>query len=473
MHSSFTFNPNAHRAPSNYQQQSGHSQPVYNIGAPLSGFMSHPNHFMSHHAFTRSFASVVSCENNLGNRQNMGNVNKTNNCHSNNNAGILNTFMKHFSKPTLPQYQTVTPQNKEFEDFTHMPSLPAHNYINTPHHPPPHFQQQPQSNHINVKVPIISGQFYSQSAQVPTVNNINSTSTTRTFMASLFGGYHQQPRQQKPRRWFGKGFRCGRGGGGGNRWKNPKFHDQDVNLQKSIHEKERTSIERDIHDDSCDFVHVDDKDVMNHVECDKKQSSANNPNETAKGSCDDPPFMIYSLEEFPAIVSIPVVPTPKSPSPAKSIEKESCEEDFVVLPTEASISTPTFIPRRLTLCEKVEKIIKSSPTRINGYLKPCLKKSRRRYSECSDDFDVVFSSGADDHEPPEDFCFSDGDSETDSDDDDDDVAHEMAEIAEEDDDESSDEEDEDEVDTAEQQLDSGVEEKRVSYTNLDQQMEIY
>lgn len=430
MHSSFTFNPNAHRASLNYQQQSGHHQPVYNIGAPLTGFMSHhPNNIMNHHSFTRSFASVVSCENDLGNPQH---VNKSNTCNKNNNVGILNTFMKHFNKPTMPQYQTVTPPGKEFEDFIHMPSLPAHNYINNKS---PHFYQQPQTtSHINIKVPIISGQIYPQSAQVSSANNNNPT---RNIMSSLFGGY-QQRQQPKPKnhRWFGRGFRCGRGG---SRWTNPKFHDRDVSLQKNIHEKERTRIEQNIQDDSCDFVHVED--VINR---DEKEKSSN---ETAKRSSDDPPFMIYSLEEFPAIVSAAPVAVPPA-------TKENCEEGFVVLPTEATISTPTFNPRRFTFCEKVEQIIKSSPTRINGYLKPCLKKTRRRMSECSDDFDIVFES-----EPQADFIFSDDDSETDSDSDDDD----MGEIAEEDD-ESLDEDDE--VDSPEQQLDSGVEEKRVSLCEM-------
>lgn len=315
-----------------------------------------------------------------------------------------------------------------------MPTLPAHNYNNMPHPPPPHFHQKPHMN-----IPIIGGQFYQPSAQVPTVI------PTRNLMATLFGGYQQ--RWQKPRN---KGwFRCSRGG---HRSKGNKFHDADVNLQKNIHEKERASIERDILDDSCDFVHVDVKDVMNRIESDKKQTSSD---ETDK----DPPFMIYSLEEFPAIVT-PVV-APKTPPPAK----DNCDEGFVVLPTEAAISTPSCAPRRLTLCEKVGQIVKSSPTRINGYLKPCLKQTRRRYSECSDDFVIEFVPGPsncnDANDSYLDTSDDDDDSETESEDDDDD----MGKIAEEEsEDDSSEDEGEDE--NAEQQLDSGVEEKRVSFTKI-------
>jgi hypothetical protein len=436
MHSPFTYNPNAHRA-SNYQQQSGHQQPVYAIGAPYTGFMTHPA-VMNQQTFARSFASVVSCERDLTKHQN---------CQNGNNMGIINSFMRHFNqRPQMPHYQKIQHQNKEFEDFTRMPSLPASNYIHTQNHPQQHFYQQPHPHHINMKVPFVSGQFYPQSA-----NDTNNP--TRSFMASFFGGYQQCPQPQakpKQRKWFGRGFRCGRGGG--NRWRNSKFHENDVNLQKNFHEKERTIIEHDIHDDICDFVNVDEKDVMAKDVCDSKASS-NNPNETAKGSCDDPPFMIYSLEEFPAIV--PAATTP--PTTVKPKAKEKCEKGFVVLPQDASKSTPCFVPRRFTLCEKVEQMIKSSPTRINGYLKPCLKQSRRRFSECSD-FEIEFMREPDEGEEANEIEFSDDD-ETDSDDEDDGVDGLDGLKCDEEDD--FDEDDEEEA--PEHQLDSGVEERRVSF----------
>lgn len=417
-----TYNPN--RA-SNYQQQKGQQQPVYNMGTSFSGFMSQPNHTMNHHTFARSFASVVSCENDLGKFQQMNNANSCN------NKSILNTFIKHFTRPSMP------PQNKEFEDFILTPSLPDHNHIDTTHHQPPHFHQQPSSHHINV-MPIIGGQIY-QSNQVLSANIDNNP--TRSFMATFFGGFqtHQQPQTKlKQQKWFGRGFR------GGNRWRKPRFHDHDVNLQKHVHEKERSSIERDIQDDICDFVHVHEMDVMRK----DVKVSENNPHKTAKGSCEDLPFLMCSLDDIPAVS--PVVADPPANKP---IEMPSAVDGFVVLPQDASRSTPCFVPRRLTLCEKVEQILKSSPTRINGYLKPCLKKNYRRYSECSDDFVIEFVHEPNENQEEEDF------SETDSDDDEDNIDGTMHGIMKQSDDETSDEEE-----SPEQQLDSGVEERRVSTT---------
>ena len=407
-----TYNPNRE---SNFQQQKGQQQPVYNMGAPYSGFMSQPNHF--NHTFARSFASVVSCENDLGKFQQMNNAN-------NHNKGILNSIMKHLTRPSMP------PQNKDFEDFSFIHSLPDHKHINKTH-----FQQQPSSHHINVKMPIIGGQIC-QSEQVSSANIDNNP--TRSFMTTLFGGYQtrQQP-QTKPKqqKWFTRGFR------GGNRWRSPKFHDHDVNIQKNIHEKERTSIERDIQDDICDFVLVHEMDVMKN----DSNVSENNPNKTAKGSCDDLPFLC-SLDDIPSVS--PAVTTPP-------IEEESAVEGFLVLPLEASRSMPCFVPRRLTLCEKVEQIIMSSPTRINGYLKPCLKKSLRRYSECSDDFVIEFVRETNDNQEEDDYSDEISETtETDSDHDEDNID---GILQEDDDDETSDEEE-----SPEQQLDSGVEERRVS-----------
>lgn len=447
MNSSFTFNPNVHRTQSNYHQP----QPIYNIGASpafTQTFVTHrhpPNLFLNHQAFTRSFASVVSCDSHLGNHQNMSNVIESN---SNNNSGILGSFLKHFNKPTSPQYPSPlqqAPSHKEFEDFTHMPS------VNNQYTYSPHFYQQPPTHHINTKVP---------DQLKKSVNNCTSyAAATTNFMASFFG-QQQQPASMTPRKnWFNRGFRC-RGGGkwGSKNQNNPKFQQNDGKIPKNAHEKERSSLERDIQDDSCDFVHV--------VEDKEMKSASNNPNETAKWSCyskpsDDPPFMIYSLEDFPAITTAMKNKTAVDKKPQPSSDKAN--EGFVVVPTEASISTPSFTPKRISLCEKFIK----SPTKLFPkvqpiVLKPCLKAPQRRQSECSDDF-IVFVSGDDTDDEVEDDGCSDVESETESDSDDD--------IFEEDEnEETSDEEEVDECDnkrceTPERQVDSGVEERKVSFAS--------
>lgn len=391
----------------------------------------------------------------MAKHQNVGNINKTN--IDNRNPGLLSNIFKHFNKPHyLP---TATP-HKEFDDFTHMPSHYNQNYqspVESQHQQ--HYYSQPPTNHINTKNPFISGPTLFQAQQSAN----NATAATRNFMASLFASYQQRQQPQTPpkpknQRWFGKGFRC-RGGRGRNSNNNSdKFRDHEVNLPKNVHEKDRSSIERDILDDCCDFVHVD-KEVAS--------VTSNNPNETAKGSCwmkpkEDPPFMIYSLEEFPAIVStsgrVPVIET-KSPTPSPP-KMSRCDEGFVMLPSTAAETTPSFTQKRLSLCEKIIRSpTKLFPKPIPVALKPCLKAPRRSISECSDDF-VVFANDSNEM-PLEDVTFSDDESETDSDgdDDDDDVEECKEKIKLMEDDETSDEEDDDEMP---EQLDSGVEEKRVS-----------
>lgn len=215
---------------------------------------------------------------------------------------------------------------------------------------------------------------------------------------------------------------------------------------------------------------MDESDVMEHMKV-----SPNNPNETAKGSCynkspaDKPPFMICSLEEFPAIVSVSTTQTAGSnkTTPAKISKTEKCDEGFVVVPSDASISTPSFTPKRLSLCEKFIQSPKKLFPKISPLvLKPCLKPPRRSISESSDDC-VLFVRSNDCSDLDDCNVWSDSDSETDSDDDD-----EMDGIAEEDDEEESSDDECDIVgakignESPEIQADSGVEERRVSNNEL-------
>lgn len=472
MHTSFSCNPHAHQRVSGiFQQQSGFQQPIYNLGTPPNpGFMSHhSNLLVNHPTITRSFASVVSCENHMGMRQTV--TNKFPVINNNQNSGIFSSLFQHFHKPTMPQtyQQQVNPHiNKEFEDFKHMPCL---GQTNLPVYNPQtqHFYQHSQQSHININKLNVN----SDSACTAKTTINNAAAPTKGFIASLFGGSPQEGAQMRQRnpRWFYKGFRC-RGGG---RWKNPnnKFRHDDVNSNtKNVHEKERSSIERNIHDDACDFVDVmEDKEMMEQM-----LNSGNKTMDTKLSSCqqpaaDNPPFLICSMKDFPAIVPIkePSLKDKKETSPAKNL-KEGKSEGFVVVPTEASISTPSFTPKRLSLCEKFIK----SPTKLFPtspfMLKPCLKPSRRSISECSDDF-IVFADDNDGVQQNEKILSDNAEYETDSEDDDDDVDVEVEDEESSEEEESEDESSEDEESSCEDgedvidnadRVDSGFEEKKVS-----------
>lgn len=145
MHSPYTFNPNAHRATSHYQQQSAHfNQPIYNINSCnttfSAGFMNHQ--FVNHAPFTRSFASVVGCENN-----DMAKHQQTTNNVIESSPSLLGSIFKHFNNKQTPKYPPKYPlpptahRSKEFEDFTNMPMVTVNNLQNyNLHHP----HQQPQ-----------------------------------------------------------------------------------------------------------------------------------------------------------------------------------------------------------------------------------------------------------------------------------------------------------------------------------------
>ena len=477
MHSPFTFNPNVHRTYQQQQQSGFHQQPIYNIGVPpptfSSGFMSHPPSIIVHPAFTRSFASVVSCENNFGLRQQgniisgKNNINVNSQTTSNNNPGFISSLLKHFNKPSMPQYKANCHQPKEFEDFTHIPSvvmdLPHFNINIDPHHVYQHSQQ------TNTTTNRMKSDSFCSPQQSANFNSQTAPRQRNFFMASFLDGYQQM--KPKYPRWYQRGgFRCGRGKSKNNN--SNKFHHDDVNMAKNIHEKERSSVERNIQDDSCDFVDVKDATIECGVEI---VMSTENPNKTAKGSCstmpaDDPPFMIYSMEEFPAIVTETTTTTKgkkKTPlvdkkSPPAKYLKEEKSEGFVVVPTKATLSLPSFTPKRISLCEKIiASPQKLFPTKPLLALKPCLKPSRRTVSECSDDDFIVFADDdCDGAENQDESIYDDDDSESESDDDEIGGDEEM----------SCDEEEDDDVvdhpETPETQLDSGVEERKVSHTSL-------
>lgn len=312
-----------------YQQQSGHKnfdihyktflQPISVQHTQSSMFANNP--------FQRTFASVVSCKTPLLQKPN-DNASKRDFVKPNND-GILNCILKKFTmqkKPTMlpPKVPYFEPSHvqKEFEDFTTLPTYLQHNNQRT-----------------------ASAKTNSQSMQ-----NANN---------------------------------------------------------KNRHEKHRHSIEHDIRVD-CDIFNI--KKVNNNNQTQLRNTNKTNTmkleteNLPKSGNFLNPPFEIQSLKEFPAISSPSSSTTNTATShdqtvvtaQRKTSTDESDESDYVKFHDDIAKTTPTFIPRRYNLCEKVTSIVKSpkkllsipmmSPKR--SCLKPTMRRTRT-ISECSDDY-IVF-----------------------------------------------------------------------------------
>lgn len=446
------YNQRYSKCPPNYHQPQG-GMPLYCINAyayPLMNHMS-ANMIVNQTPFQRTFASVVSCEKpNFNPTQSVSNE-------INQNSGIFNSFIKRLTKQPPPpqqqppqqqqQQQLHTMQNyphKEFEDFTKIPTVikssqQSSNFSSPPPHfvdnsqffqppPPPHKQYQPNNHNRprNNFFHTIMGNFYPQQQQ-----------------------QHQNHQQQHQNRWGFRGFRCNR-----NRPQHRRFHYNDA---KNVHEKERTNIERDIKNDYCDIA----KRSVNENQLRNRKETANNNNQQLKCDKDEknPPFEIFSLEEFPAITST-------------INNSDIMEQDFVSYRDDAAATTPTYTPawpKRISLCEKVSKIVKSPqkllalPT-LATPRRSCLKptpRHNRSMSECSDDF-IVFERVDDKQEE------SDEDISEEEDDDDDDDDSEMSDedtIMEGDDEVDEAMDREDESMQCDQQPDSGIEEKKVRNFN--------
>jgi hypothetical protein len=505
MHPSYLFNSNVQRVP-NYQQQSG--QPIYNIGSyagyPVS--ISHPTMYHMNHPFQRTFASVVGCENQKFNRSSnhqfhMGN----NNTNCNNNGGLLNSFFKRFTNqnkismqqppppPPLQQQQQQQQYHsqqsafykKEFEDYSQMPSLIQHpqthqNYCYT----------FPSSGALDTKIPIISGSQYPSYSHKNTIHRNNNNSIMKG--PNGYTNFYEKPHNQYSQRWYNRsfnGFRCNRNNNNnssssnnnnGNKSRmhhNARFHD--ANNPKNVHEKERQSIERNIRCDFCDISSVAKNNARAKVVNDQTTTTTTSRYETAKSSnntCDriannsnteNPPFEIYSLEEFPAIVSCTQASPAEKKISAPNEQTDIDEGDFVMLRNDAHVTTPSFVPRRFTFCEKVTKLVKSPQKLLLATpRRSCLKPTRRdrSLSECSDDF-IVFEYPKCDN----DNNVIDNESEDDSDEDeseDDDDSSDMSEDTVMDDESMDLDDTEIEENTIlEQSPDSGNEEKKVNKIN--------
>lgn len=440
MHPTFSNYTKGQRVPG-YQQQSG--QTIYNIGAfgPYPITMSHApaNIFVNQPHLQRTFASVVSCEN-----PNFGTTHHFEETPTADNGGIFNSFIKRLSKQP-PQPMTPQPQlfqqypHKEFEDFTKLPTV-----IKTPQ--PVNYTTSfstplPYSGNYETKMPSMNHSGYYQPA--PKQNHPTPRPPRNNFLNNIWGNWYSQQQQhqlqtshQKPnnnnQRWYQKGFhrfRCNRNNNHKPQQQQPqrhhsRFHQNDGSNPKHMHEKERNSIERDIKNDYCDIKYKGES-------IEDQQRCNNNNLETAKTSseCDNseanPPFEIFSLEEFPAIVA-----TTCNVSQAARRQEVDNDHDFVTYKDDAAATTPTYTPswpKRISLCEKVSKIVKSPqkllPMTLATPRRSCLKPTQRNrsMSECSDDFIVFeYSLGdgeKDDEEIESDEDFSDDDNDSEMSDD--------------------------------------------------------
>lgn len=448
MHPTFGHYTKGQRVPG-YQQQSG--QTIYNIQAfgPYPITMSHTpaNIFVNQPHLQRTFASVVSCEN-----QNFGTTHHFEET-PDNSGSILNSFIKRLSgqpqQPVAPQSQLYNQYTqKEFEDFTKMPTVikspQPTNYTNSYSTP-----LQFPGNYEAMKMPFMNQSAYYQSPShpPPPKQHHHTPRPQRNNLFNAFWGNFYSPQQQqhqnqqqaynqqqqtsyqKPnnQRWYQKGFprfRCNRNN---NRQQqqphrhNSRFHHSDASNPKHMHEKERNSIDRDIKNDYCD-IKYETKSVADQERCNNNKIETAN---TSKNNCDNseenPPFEIFSLEEFPAIPS-----TCNGSIAAKKPEVDH-EHDFVTYKDDAAATTPTYTPswpKRMSLCEKMSKIVKSPQKLLPTLVTPkrsCLKPTMRNrsMSECSDDYIVFIKEENDeidcDEDDNEDDDCSDDDDESDND----------------------------------------------------------
>lgn len=504
-----------HVPPPNSFQQSGH--PIYCIGAYAYPVIS-TNMFMSQPQFQRTFASVV-CENpnfdpSTNHHLKVENETQTQAAAAD-NSGLFNSFIKRLTKqppPPPPQVPIATPHSyqnyphKEFEDFTKIPTV-----INNNNNSHPANSSSASTNHHhsvpfpgNFEMPFMNQQayyqpppshsqkHYQQQQQQQPRNNFFSTIMGTWYPQNPHHQQHPQQQQQhfqpnnnNQQRWFSRGFRgfrCNKNNKQQQQQGRPhsRHFNHDASNTKNVHEKERNSIERDIKNDFCDISgnkskFVDKNQLRNQSETAK---SNNNNNKNCDKSEENPPFEIFSLDEFPAIVSPASAPLASLNN--SNGDHELDEHDFVSYKDDAAATTPSYTPmwppKRISLCEKVSKIVKSPqkllalPT-LATPRRSCLKPTQRNrsMSECSDGDDFIvfaYSCGENknqkDDESDSEEDDSDGDSEEDSDEsemsDDDDTIVEGDEV--------------DEVDDAKwqdedmQQPDSGIEtgfaEKKVS-----------
>lgn len=347
-------------------------------------------------------------------------------------------------------------QAKEFSDYSNMPMLTSRPNSSLTSSKRRHIKENATTSFSFNR----SEQPSNNSTSPSILNPINIVSTIFQNCQRMTSAYLQKTNNQTQQNWSNSKWQCSKYQEKKSRTNFANQKPIEKTLLKNYHEKVRTNLEQSIHEDVCD---LDSDPLNNNVKEDISIIK------TAIGVSDqiddsDPPFLIYSLEEFPAIISTmekPLKSTRKKKVRCqwekKRVSPRKTEDDFVIIASEASMSTPPFEPPRISLCEKIinspKKLIPSS-TCFSIPLKPILKLSTpcRTMSESSDDW-IEFA-----HETTESLNELDGYETNSTSDESEDEDYRGA---------SSESESEDEIDAnVPQQIDSGFEERKVSSVHL-------
>lgn len=252
-----------------------------------------------------------------------------------------NHFMKTKNIPTkatqaYSQYQIMM-GNKEFQDFHQMPSLP-------PQDSSPTYNQQPDKSapstkpfHCHLENVIGHTSFLNPKNIVSSIIRTcqkSSTSPTRNESIS-----NNKPNWKQQNHQIRKKSSV----------ESKSYHHHHYAVPKNYHKKDRSNLEREIHYDVCDPNTI----ILNTNVTNNNNERSDLQEKTKSGAAskktteneENPPFLIYSLEEFPAIVSTikPLKLSGKKKSRRLRTNKkfiDAIDKDFVIISTDASFSTP-------------------------------------------------------------------------------------------------------------------------------------
>jgi hypothetical protein len=366
MHSSFNFGSQLQHCFPSFHNQRCVQYPPNRLFVGSGNFQSQTN---------RSFASVVGFPSTLIIEREIQPTN-----HIENHKFIINTR-------TSPHKTMKMMANKEFHDFKHMPTMITHGHPVMDQSSPDTTQTKSFHKHIESAV------------------GRNGFLNPRNLVSSFLRNYQSSP-QLQPQKQINKNNQPSHNRNNHtNRYqnkRNPHFdsntsHHYQNAVPKNCHKKDRSSLERVIHDDVCDLdskISENDENLKKN-QLNTTQKTANDASPSKNKETDEPPFLIYSLEDFPAIVNATrtkMKGSKKRKSRLVNTSKkcdDKLEDEFVIIASEASASTPPFEPPKLSLCDKLMRSPKKLLTNSRFPLKPILKLSRSRrrsVSECSDDW---------------------------------------------------------------------------------------
>lgn len=280
---------------------------------------------------------------------------------------------------------------KEFSDYSNMPILTSqssrhiiensNSFKNGPISSIDHHTNSQQSLNFNKMRGESIGNIISSNPCVLDPRNIVST------IQRVTSAYLKNSSQRNQQKWSNSNVQPRKSS---NNLSNQKS--QEKTMLKGYHEKVRASLEHNIQEDVCN---LDTKTFRYNGK------EAKNSNKTAVGVSEqiddhDPPFLIYSLEEFPAIKNSMKKPLKSRKRKdrlrcEKRLSRRKSDDTFVIIASDAPMSTPPFEPPKIGLCEKImnspKKLIPSS-SHFTIPLKPILKLTTpcRTISECSDDW---------------------------------------------------------------------------------------